>query len=609
MVCISINGNLDSLKKSVLEELESLYDIEPWGRDFLTDEVVERLAGLTSGINREIAIYINRKGNIVDICVGDSSTVSLTEADGRRSRSRLSGIRCVHTHPNGDGRLSEVDIDSLLKLNLDAMAAIGVSGGTAMSIYVAIPEEAKDGKRESAEIFGPFEGYSEKLDALMGLVLERDAPNGTMEETGFGVAERAILVGTETPGGKLINDKSDGERSLNELEELSLTAGLEVAEKVIQKRTTRDAAFYVGKGKISELGLMRQALNADVIIFDDELSGAQIRNIEEVTGIKVIDRTTLILDIFAQRAHSSEGKLQVELAQLKYRMPRLIGLGGQLSRLGGGIGTRGPGEKKLEVDKRHIRRRVTFLESQLEKLEARRGMMRENRKQKDIPVIALVGYTNAGKSTLMNKLCNVEVFAEDKLFATLDPTARQLSLPNGREALLIDTVGFIRKLPHDLVEAFKSTLEETAYADLLLLVVDASDEEAGEHIPVVESILNGLGILDKPSVLVLNKTDRAKDEAVARQLTAKASSDVFEISAITGEGLEALLNGIVAALPVDEKEIVILVPYSEGTLISSLHDTARILEKEYEGNGVKMRVRLKIERAEKLREYIIVKAE
>lgn len=609
VVYISVNGNLDSLKESVIDELEALSDIKPWGRDFVTEEVVQKLAELTALINREIAIYINRKGNIIDVSVGDSSTVNLGEVEGRRSKARLSGIRCIHTHPNGSSMLSEVDLNSLMKLNLDAIAAVGVQNGVVNGISVAVPGASSGGRREGFEILGPFRGAGQKLDSLMELILERDTTNGTMEETGAGEAEKAILVGTETPGGKLINDKTDGERSLEELEELSLTAGLAVINKVIQKRASRDAAYYIGRGKVDELGLMCQAMDADVLIFDDELTGAQIRNIENATGAKVIDRTTLILDIFAQRAHSSEGKLQVELAQLKYRLPRLTGLGGQLSRLGGGIGTRGPGEKKLEVDRRHIRRRVSFLEGQLKKLEARRGMMRENRKQKDIPVIALVGYTNAGKSSIMNRLCNVEQFAEDKLFATLDPAARQFVLPDGRDAMLIDTVGFIRKLPHDLVEAFKSTLEEAVYADLLLLVVDVSDEEAEEHIPVVEDILKGLGILNKPSILILNKIDRLRDSLAVRLLSSKSPTGAFEVSAKTGEGIGALLRGISDVLPVNEVEMEILVPFNEGALVSGLHNTAQVLEKEYSGDGVRLKVRVKTAYADKLREYSIVKEE
>lgn len=609
MIHISVNGNLDSLKESIINELEALSDIKAWGREFITEEVVQKLAELTTSINREISIYINRKGNILDVTVGDSKTVSLGEVEGRRGKARLSGIRCVHTHPNGNSMLSEVDLNSLLKLNLDAIAAIGVNNGKAESISVAIPGEAINGRREGYELFGPYSGAGPKLDSIMELVFERDNVNGTTEETGAGAAERAILVGTDTPGSRIINDKTEGERSLEELKELSVTAGLEVVDKVLQKRSSQDAAYYIGRGKVDELGLMCQAMNIDVLVFDDELTGAQIRNIENVTGAKVIDRTTLILDIFAQRAHSSEGKLQVELAQLKYRMPRLMGLGGQLSRLGGGIGTRGPGEKKLEVDRRHIRRRVSFLEGQLKKLEARRGMMRENRKQKDVPVVALVGYTNAGKSSLMNRLCKVEQFAEDKLFATLDPATRQFMLPDGRSAMLVDTVGFIRKLPHDLVEAFKSTLEEAVYADLLLIVVDVSDEEAEEHIPVVEDILKGLGILNKSSILVLNKIDRIKDSLAVRLLSSKAPSGVFEVSAINGDGIDALLNGITQALPVNEVEMDILVPFSEGALISGLHDTAQVLEKEYSGDGVIMKVKVKTVNADKLREYSIVKGE
>jgi len=415
--------------------------------------------------------------------------------------------------------------------------------------------------------------------------------------------ERAVLVGVETSRGRLINGKSEGERSLDELAELSETAGVTVVQKVLQRRHVKDPAHYIGKGKVEELKLIIETVGADVVIFDDELSGAQFRNIEEIVGVKVIDRTTLILDIFAQRARSSEGKLQVELAQLKYRLPRLIGLGTQLSRLGGGIGTRGPGEKKLEVDRRHIRRRIRFLEEELKDVSKRRELIRKARKKHDIPSIAVVGYTNAGKSTLMNTLCNSDVFAENRLFATLDPTARKLSLPDGRDVMLIDTVGFIRKLPHELVEAFKSTLEEAVYADMLLHVVDASDEEAEIQLSVANGILKDLNALNKPVILVLNKIDLAGGEL---RIPASHSQDViFEVSAITGRGLEHLVNGIARLLPQDKLEVNLLVPYNEGWVMGYLHQYGIILKKEFIESGVKIQAEIDKIKIERVKEYLV----
>lgn len=564
--------------------------------------LVDRLAVLTGRINREIAVYINRKGRITDVSVGDSSGATLSEVAGRRGSARLSGIRCIHTHPNGEGVLSAVDINSLLKLNLDAMIAIGIKGGEAAEIYAALPSAGEIGRQDRADIYGPFERKSPDINSLFKLVYERDRVVSDTSATGAGREEKAILVGLEMNSGRIINGKNESERSLDELEELSLTAGLTVLEKILQKRPARDAAFYIGRGKVEQLSLMVQELDADVMVFDDELSGAQIRNIEGLTGAKVIDRTTLILDIFAQRAQSSEGKLQVELAQLKYRLPRLTGLGGQLSRLGGGIGTRGPGEKKLEIDRRHIRKRISSLDSELERVDKRRGLLREGRRQNSVPVIALVGYTNSGKSTLMNRLCNTDVFAEDKLFATLDPTTRKLVLPDGANALLVDTVGFIRKLPHELVEAFKSTLEEVLFADLLLHIVDASDDEAVEHIPVAEGILRDLGAFNKPALMVLNKMDLVK--STERLPMVNSEGGVHEISAVTGQGLDGLLACIAAKIRVEE-EVDVKAPYSEGWIVPYIHENGTVITEEYTENGVSIKAKISRARLEKIRDFVI----
>ncbi len=527
----------------------------------------------------------------------------MSEVEGRRGKARLSGVRCIHTHPNGEGRLSPVDINSLLSLNLDAMIALGVRNGAVEEAYVGLPTEQGDGRRDGTDIYGPFEHNDPRVNYLFDLIYQRDGLIQVTSGTGRDDREKALLVGLETNTGRLINGKSEGTRSLEELEELSTTAGLDVLERVLQKRAVKDAAFYIGRGKIEQLGLMLQAANAGVLVFDDELSGAQIRNIEGMTGAKVVDRTALILDIFAQRARSSEGKLQVELAQLKYRLPRLMGMGGQLSRLGGGIGTRGPGEKKLETDRRHIRKRISSLTGELKTIEKRRNLIRQGRKQNDIPVIALVGYTNSGKSTLMNTLCKTDVLAEDKLFATLDPATRKLMLPDGRLALLVDTVGFIRKLPHDLIEAFKSTLEELVFADMLLHVVDASDEEVEEQIPVAEALLSNLGALDKPTVLVLNKMDLVQEKQ-RLPVSAPGIASV-EISAAHGGGINELLEIIMKTIPSDEAEYEIHAPFSAGWVVSYVHENGKLLGEEYTGEGTKIRMRMKRARAEKIREYIL----
>lgn len=609
-----ISGNTQSLRASTLDELRTLYDAGLDSGSFLPEQLAQSLAATSCNINREIAVYINRKGAILDISIGDSGTVTLSQVEGRRDKTRLSGIRCIHTHPNGDSTLSAVDIHSLLVLNLDAMVAVGVREGKITGITAALPKGGGDKAQggtsegagvsagENADIFGPFRNCVE-TNFLLELIYEIDKCFSTQSENLQAAQEKAILVGLKLSKDKQAASEYEAESSLDELGELARTAGLTVLDKVLQRRPSRDAAFYMGRGKIEQLSLMLQALGANTLVFDDELSGAQIRNIEGLTGAKVLDRTMLILDIFAQRARSREGKLQVELAQLKYRLPRLTGLGGQLSRLGGGIGTRGPGEKKLEVDRRHIRRRVSALDDELGNIARRRELSRESRRRNAIPVAALVGYTNSGKSTLLNRLCKTDVLAEDKLFATLDPTTRRLILPDGKEILLVDTVGFIRKLPHELVEAFKSTLEEAVSADLLLHVVDVSDKEAEEHIRVAENLLQSLGAAGKPVLMVLNKLDRAAGSE--RRAVLQYNANTVEVSALNGSGIETLLSAITAALIPDEEEVFMQIPYNAGWVIPYLHENGNILNQDYLQEGVSIKVRLKRSKVERIREYVV----
>lgn len=390
------------------------------------------------------------------------------------------------------------------------------------------------------------------------------------------VKERVILCGVDT-------GRFDAEVSMLELEELSKTAGAEVVAKVIQPRPAPDTALFLGTGKLEEIKEFYQYEKIDTLIFDDELTPSQLRNIEDFTGFKVIDRTTLILDIFAQRARSKEGKLQVELAQLKYMLPRLYGKGTSLSRLGGGIGTRGPGESKLESDKRHIRRRIDAISDELKDVEKRRNIMRKRREKDGVQTVVIVGYTNAGKSTLMNRLTEAGVLAEDMLFATLDPTARALSLPSGRSVMLIDTVGLVRRLPHNLVEAFKSTLEEAASADVILNVCDASSPECAEHLAVTEELLNELGAAGKPIVSVMNKCDMiySTDDV---PVPGKA---VF-ISALRGNGISKLLTAIDEALPPDRKRCVYLFSYSDMSPSAEIRADGTVFSEEYTEDGLRI---------------------
>ncbi len=383
---------------------------------------------------------------------------------------------------------------------------------------------------------------------------------------------RAILIGADT-------GEYDAESSMDELAELAQTAGAEELARVIQKREAYEAATVIGEGKLAEVKELCGSLGAELLIFDCELTASQIRNVEDETDVRVIDRTMLILDIFAGRAVSREGKLQVELAQLKYRLPRLMGIGASLSRLGGGIGTRGPGETQLETDRRHIRRRIDKLSAELRELEERRGFTRNRRKKDSVQVGAIVGYTNAGKSTLLNLLTGAGVLAEDKLFATLDPTARSIELPDGRSLLLIDTVGLIRRLPHHLVEAFKSTLEEAASADIIIHVCDAADPEAAEKADVTLKTLADLGAAEIPVVTVLNKCDLLTEHIPEDSATVK-------ISAKNNQGIDRLLQVIAANLPETAKRMKLLLPYDKAGYTAKLRENGKVFSEEYTENGV-----------------------
>lgn len=367
-----------------------------------------------------------------------------------------------------------------------------------------------------------------------------------------------------------------GEESLGELARLSETAGLEIAAKVLQAIKRINPATYIGSGKVEDVRRLIEATGANVAIFDDELSPAQQRNLEKTLGVKVIDRTQLILAIFAQRAKSQAGKLQVERAQLEYLLPRLTRQWAHLSRLGGGVGTRGPGETQLEVDRRRVRERLATLRRRIDEVSRTRGLHRESRAQVPYPIVALVGYTNSGKSTLMNRLTDAGVLVEDKLFATLDPTVRRLKLPDGGQALLVDTVGFIHKLPHGFVDAFKSTLDEVRSADLLLHVVDATSPHAPEQIAVVESVLAELGVGEAPTVLLLNKVDRLPADAVV-----PARDGSCAISARTGQGVPALLGQIARVLSQSQEKMRVSLPAGRGDLLAQLHERGRVLQTEY----------------------------
>lgn len=389
--------------------------------------------------------------------------------------------------------------------------------------------------------------------------------------------ERIILVGVAT------SDNDDTEQSLDELEELGQTAGAETVAKVIQNRERMHPGTYIGKGKIEEIKELVYKTDADTVVCDDELSPAQYHNLEEALGVKVIDRTVMILDIFAKRASTSEGKLQVELAQLRYRASHLIGGRSELSRLGGGIGTRGPGEQKLEIDRRLIKERITQVRKELEQVKRTRELTRKKRQENPIPVIAIVGYTNAGKSTLLNKLTGAGVLSEDKLFATLDPTTRKMTLDNGEEFLFTDTVGFIRKLPHHLIQAFRSTLEEAKYADVILHVVDASNPDMDSQMHTVYETLEKLEVGDKKIVTAFNKIDAIDEEISLKDLRADKT---VRISAKYGDGLSEMLENISEVAKEGKKIIEKVFGYDEASVVNDVRKYGQVIEEEYRNEGV-----------------------
>lgn len=596
-----ISGNIEGIKKNDLEKLEALlkYSLH---KHLIVDEILlKTLVDITEKTNREISVMIDRKGNIYTVSVGDSHSANLPLIGNHSKKRALSGFRNIHTHPSGTSTLSELDLTALLELKLDLMVAIGVDKGK--PTFIDISYLSMDFKNNFIiKKLGPY---------TMNEILEKDFLSliAEIEKNIYSFQskireneriEKAILVGLE-----LKNSQSfiDIDSSLEELKQLASTAGAEVVDRIIQKRDKEDKTFFIGKGKLNELSFLRQKKHANLIIFDDELSGSQIRNLEQTLGVKVIDRTALILDIFASRAQSKEGKLQVELAQLKYRLPRLIGLGTVLSRLGGGIGTRGPGEKKLETDRRHIRKQLNDLEKQLVEIIKHRDLQKKRREKKDIIIVALVGYTNSGKSTLFNKLTQSDVIVENKLFATLDPTTRTMILPNQQKVLLVDTVGFINKLPHSLIEAFKSTLEEAKYADLLLHIVDASSPHMGEQIEVVESILSQLDAAKKDQIVVFNKTDKKNIELEYIFPTIK--DDKIRISALRGDKLDQLKEKIQENITFNRKIVKLKIPFDKGNLVSSLYQIGTVLDEKHSEEGTQIEVELGIDNISKYSDYII----
>lgn len=598
-----IKGNIKGIRDSVIAELQKLYDMQ--SPQLVSQELAVKLADITEYINREISVYITRSGQIIEIAVGDNATVELPSFSGRRGAGRLSGIRCIHTHPGGNPYLSGVDISALKNNKYDVMVAIGVVSPdfTKSELTFGLITGIDSNENYTAECYGPYSIEDAENINFVNTVstIERILDKQTGTASLQVMSERAILIGMEWGRNDSLWTVDD---SLEELKQLADTAGATVIKKFIQKRPKPDPAFFIGRGKVQELALYAQQENIDLCIFDDELSPAQQRNIESVMGIRILDRTALILDIFAQRARTNEGKLQVELAQLQYTLPRIMGKGLMLSRLGGGIGTRGPGETKLEVDRRRIRDRIAFIKDQIEKVKAVRSLHRSKRKKNNVFEVSLVGYTNAGKSTLLNTLTNSDIYAKDQLFATLDPTTRQLTLPNKQEIIITDTVGFIQRLPHQLIAAFRSTLEVVTEADLLVHVIDVSHELYKEQAAAVHEVLKEIGAETKPVITVYNKIDKLPPDSKLTDRLA-LEEDTVCISAAKKLNLETLQQMIESHLKSKAVEVTLCIPYAETAKAAQLHETANVLEQEYTENGAVMKVILPVEDLEAYNEYIL----
>ncbi|WP_187323587.1 GTPase HflX [Stigmatella aurantiaca] len=528
-----IYGNTLGLKANEQSRLRNTYRRRVAPNEIISPELARHLTELSSETNRQVGVLINRKGEIEYVVVGNAHKLELPDIGrARAGQIRLRGLRLVHTHLKSEP-LTKDDLTDLALLRLDMVAAVGVGHeGLPGVLHYAhlVPENGTGEFWQVATLPSVHHGQPDLVDTLEALEEEF---NRKAAARAVGGREKAILVAVCLDG-----NRARAEASLAELKELARTAGVEVLDSVLQVRREADPRYLIGRGKLEDLNLRSMQSMVDVLIFDKDLTPSQGRHIGEATSLKVLDRTQLILDIFAQRAQSAEGKLQVELAQLKYRLPRLVQSDDSLSRLAGGIGGRGPGETKLEIDRRRVRERITHLEKRIDAVSRERSVRRAQRNRRELPVISIVGYTNAGKSTLLNAITNADVLAENKLFATLDPTSRRLRFPQEREVIITDTVGFIRDLPKDLVAAFRATLEELYDASLLLHVVDAADPARDEQIEAVETILGSLGLMEKPRLMVWNKADLLPAEDVQALLRSRGG---VAISAATREGLASLL--------------------------------------------------------------------
>lgn len=550
----NIDGNLQGLKPNQIHRLEKLSKRRIPPRQIVNHEFARQLSEVSHEIHRQIGVLVNRNGYVEHVIVGNARSIVLPDLKRvRMGADRFRGLRCVHTHLAGEG-LTQDDLTDLALLRLDLMAAIDVRSDGLPGLVRAAHLLPANGHSSANRAFDLNDAHSASQPPAIWGFLDPQAPSQldidfielieSLEEelararhvrNPRDQRDRAILVGVTT------GSSGSAQESVDELRELARSAGVVVLDSIVQRRQKLDPRSLVGRGKLDELIIRSLQLGADVIIFDQNLTPAQVRTINEATDLKIIDRTQLILDIFAQRAQSREGKIQVELAQLKYMLPRLTGSGIEMSRLMGGIGGRGPGETKLEVDRRRVRDRIHLLEKQTEELRTSRRVQRTRRMRRDLPIISIVGYTNAGKSTLLNALTASTVAAEDRMFATLDPTSRRLRLPRDREVIINDTVGFIRDLPPDLITAFRATLEEMEGSNVLIHLVDASSAQIEDHISSVHKILDELNLSGIPRQLVFNKSDLLSEEGIDNM---KQRFDAIFISALDRKSLLPMIESV-----------------------------------------------------------------
>lgn len=557
-----VSGNIDGIKNSSLAELDSLFDIPANSAEYIDENILYTICNISYKYNREISVYISRNGKLLALTIGNYSSVALEGIAVRRDSTRLSAVRCIHTHPNGNSILSDMDLSALISLRLDAMSAVGIIDGKPNYITTAV---ISPNNPDGYLITGTFSCSKIPHDSLFNSISQAEE---LVDSVGLNYdygLERVLLLGIES------------HTSLDELEELAKTANVSVICRFLQKKDKPDSSSYIGEGKAQELSRIVQTNNIETVICDDEISGSTQKRLEDLLNCRVIDRTALILDIFAKHSHSAESKLQVEAAQLKYRSQRLIGVGTELSRLGGGIGTRGPGESKLEVDRRRISQRLALLEKEIRIIAEQRKLRRKERVKSNIPVVALVGYTNAGKSSLLNALCDADAYVESKLFATLDSLTRKYTLSDGQEILLVDTVGFIRKLPHYLIKTFASTLEEASLADIIIIVLDGSNPEMMAHYSTVCNTLDEISANSSTRIIAINKVDLFEKKDFAQGIY---------ISTKTGEGLDDLDNAIISALSERYTSAKYFISYNNMSVLNYIHDNGNVINEEYINNGV-----------------------